>query len=120
MRRFFHFSGWGWQLLYFGQYLLYFLPLLAFTFVAMFGNLLSSSRPDFGALLPGHAYVLLWVILLFGGGNTAPLVLMHPVLTLQCAEMASTGRSPGYEQKHGFTLMLVVAAALGVGYLHVG
>ena len=113
-----HFGRWGRQLGWLGWYLLYFGPLLLFGLTGFLRNILASGRTDYGTVLGIQRWGLLWLILLFGGGRPEPLVLLHPVLALQFTEWFTATGVPGYDAKHGFSLLLVLAAGLGVGYYH--
>ena len=113
-----HFGRWGQQFGWLGWYALYFVPLLVFGLTGFLRNILSSGRTDYGTVLRTHSWYLVWLILLFGGGRPEPLVLLHPLVALHFTESYTATGVPGYDAKHGFSLLLVLAAGLGVGYYY--
>ncbi len=114
----FHFGRWGQQLGWLGCYALYFVPLLLFGLTGFLRNILASGRTNFVPVLRTQSWWLVWLIVLFGGGRPEPLVLLHPLVALQFTESYTATGVPAYDAKHGFSLLLVLVAGLGIGYYY--
>lgn len=112
------FGDWGQQALLLGRYLLYFSPPLLFSFLLLFGNILTKGTYHFNPLLRYQVQALVLAILLFGGGRADTLVLLHPALALQCTDWLMAKGGPTDSSKHSLALLWVLAAGTVVGCLY--